>query len=92
MNTLEQSCSDILMKNLNYTDERVYILYDRESPLAKILSSAYIAIAPANSRIREFQNPPQPLYRGGLINPDNPHKKEQNRIITSHNIAENQRV
>jgi hypothetical protein len=42
--------------------------------------------------IREFQNPPQPLYRGGLINPDNPHIKEQNRVITSHNIAENTQV
>lgn len=92
MNILEQSCQDILIKNLDYTDELVYILYDTESPLAKILSNAYIAIAPANSRIREFKNPPQPLYRGGLINPDNPHKKEQNRIITSHNIEENKRV
>jgi hypothetical protein len=41
---------------------------------------------------REFKNPPQPLYRGGLINPDNPHLIEQNRIITAHNIDENKRV
>ena len=92
MNTLEQSCYDILVRNFDYVDELVYILYDSESPLAKILSKAYIAIAPENSRIREFKNPPQPLYRGGLINPDNPHKKEQNRIITSHNIEENKRI
>ncbi len=92
MNVLEQSCHDILIKNLDYANELVYILYDTESPLAKILSNAYIAIAPENSRIREFKNPPQPLYRGGLINPDNPHKKEQNRVITSHNIEENKRV
>jgi hypothetical protein len=45
-----------------------------------------------NIHIREFKNPPQPLYRGGLINPDNPHLKEQNRIVTSHNIEENKRV
>ncbi len=43
-------------------------------------------------QMREFKNPPQPLYRGGLINPDNPHLKEQNRIITSHNVMENERV
>ncbi len=42
--------------------------------------------------IREFKSPPQPLYRGGLINPDNPHLVEQNRIITAHNIDENKRV
>ena len=42
--------------------------------------------------IREFLSPPQPLYRGGLINPDNPHLKEQNRIITSHNIEENKKI
>jgi hypothetical protein len=45
-----------------------------------------------NVYIREFHNPPQPLYRGGLINPDNPHLKEQNRIVTEHNIEENKRV
>lgn len=89
---LEQSCHDILYKNMSYTDESVYFLYDTESPLARILSDAWIAVLPEGTRIREFLSPPQPLYRGGLINPDNPHLKEQNRIITSHNIEENKKV
>ena len=92
MTPLESSCHDILYKNFSYTDEHVYILYDSESPLADILTSAFMHIAPENSQIREFKNPPQPLYRGGLINPDNPHIKEQNRLVTSHNILENQKV
>lgn len=87
--TLSQSCKDILSKNLDYTDQKVYFLYDRESPLAERLSDAWISILPENSIIREFENPPQPLYRGGLINPENPHTKEQNRVITSHNVIEN---
>ena len=89
---LEQSCKDILYKNFSYTDELVYILYDTESPLANLLSSAFRNIIPENSCIREFQKPPQPLYRGGLINPENPHIQEQNRLITSHNIEENKRT
>jgi hypothetical protein len=92
MNTLEKSCHDILYKNFTYKNESIYMLYDTESPLANILFSAFSHIIPANSRIKEFKNPPQPLYRGGMINPDNPHTKEQNRVITSHNIAENQKV
>lgn len=92
MSPLEQSCHDILYKNMNYTDESVYFLYDTESPLARILSDAWIRVLPEGTRIREFLSPPQPLYRGGLINPDNPHLKEQNRIITSHNIEENKKV
>lgn len=95
------------MKNMNYSDECLYVLYDTESPLAKTLSDAYISVL-ENIRtkqkssvllssttpisIREFKNPPQPLYRGGMINPDNPHLREQNRIITSHNVAENMAV
>lgn len=107
---LEQSCHDILTKNMEYTDQSVYLLYDTESPLAQILSDAWISVlqefkkqsmdcfVPRNDGdveliiIREFKNPPQPLYRGGLINPDNPHLTEQNRIITTHNIEENKRV
>ncbi len=130
---LEQSCHDILVKNMGYTNQSVYLLYDTESPLARILSDAWIAIltdieaeqdpelsgtsgwqeqkppnplrynSPLEVRtqnlyqggiicIHEFKNPPQPLYRGGLINPDNPHLNEQNRIITAHNIEENKRV
>ena len=91
---LEQSCHDILVKNMEYTDQSVYLLYDTESPLARILSDAWISVLAhvSTASIREFINPPQPLYRGGLINPDNPHLKEQNRIITSHNIDENKRV
>lgn len=89
MKTLEQSCHDIIHKNMEYTNELVYMLYDQESPLAKILSSAFSQVLPENSRTRQFENPPQPLYRWGLINPENPHIKEQNRVITSHNIAEN---
>ena len=92
MTSLEQSCHDILYKNFSYVDESVYVLYDTESPLAKILSSAFITIVPENSRIREFCHPPQPLYRGWLINPANPHIQEQNRLITSHNIEENKKV
>ena len=75
----------------------LFLLYDSDSPLARILSQGYIdalqelqeSYPDANIQIREFTNPPQPLYRGGLINPENPHAKEQNRVITSHNIAEN---
>lgn len=96
MNSLEQSCSDILTKNMWYQDQSTYLLYDTESPLAKVLSDAWInvlsEIKNKENTIREFKNPPQPLYRGGLINPDNPHLKEQNRIVTSHNIEENKRV
>ncbi|MBC7498859.1 hypothetical protein H7170_04420 [Candidatus Gracilibacteria bacterium] len=91
---LEQSCHDILVKNMEYTDQSVYFLYDTESPLARILSDAWISVLThlSSATIREFRNPPQPLYRGGLINPDNPHLVEQNRVITSHNIEENKRV
>ena len=91
---LEQSCHDILVKNMEYIDQSVYLLYDTESPLARILSDAWISVLAhvPTASIREFKNPPQPLYRGGLINPDNPHLVQQNRIITSHNIEENKRV
>ncbi len=98
MNALEQSCMDILIKNMEYTNQSVYCLYDTESPLAIRLSDAWIQAlsyldnSNANIVIREFKNPPQPLYRGWLINPDNPHLKEQNRVITLHNIEENKRV
>jgi aminopeptidase len=78
-------------------DQTLYLLYDTDSPLAKILSSNYLlcledikkSYPNADIITREFKNPPQPLYRGGMINPDNPHAKEQNRVITTHNIAEN---
>ena len=99
MNTiLTKSCSDILTKNMQYSPEQeLYLLYDTDSPLAKALSDAYITVLgslkesnpDSNIHIREFTNPPQPLYRGGMINPDNPHSKEQNRVITTHNIEEN---
>ncbi len=99
MNTiLTQACSDILMKNMKYTPEQeLYVLYDTDSPLAVALSNAYKEVLSSlkekhpdsNIQIREFMNPPQPLYRGGMINPDNPHSKEQNRVITAHNIEEN---
>ncbi len=92
MNQLEQACHDILYKNMEYSDQNLYFLYDTESPLAKLLSEAYISILPSSTIIREFKNPPQPLYRGGLINPDNPHLIQQNRIATLHNIDENKRV
>lgn len=99
MNTyLEQSCRDIILKNMGYTDETLYLLYDTESPLARDLSDAYIWVLNSFSDaknpiiIREFKNPPQPLYRGGMVNPENPHAEKQNRIITSHNIEENKRV
>lgn len=77
-----------------YADQSVYLLHDTESPLATILSDAWISVlSQCNTAvIREFKNPPQPLYRWGLINPDNPHLKEQNRIITAHNIEENNRI
>ena len=89
---LEQACYDIIHKNLAYTDEQIYLLYDRESPLAVRLSDAYKKILPVSAKVREFKNPPQPLYRGWLLNPDNPHIAEQNRLITTHNIEENIRV
>lgn len=87
--TLKQHCHDILYKNMEYTDQSVYMLYDRESPLAIMLSDAYMAILPDGARTREFQNPPQPLYRGGFINQENPHANQQKRVITSHNLQEN---
>jgi len=74
---------------MEYSGWVVYFLYDTESPLAKILSDAYINILPEVATIREFQKPPQPLYRGGMVNPENPHIQTQNRIITSHNVSEN---
>lgn len=77
---------------MSYTNQTLYFLYDTESPLATILSSAYLATVPTGSIIREFLNPPQPLYRGGMINPENPHTEKQNRVITSHNITENIQV
>lgn len=96
MNLLEQACYDIIMKNMNRTNEKIYLLYDTESPLAKIVSSAYIIVLEsmdtANIVIREFKNPPQPLYRGGFINQENPHAATQTRVITAHNINENKRV
>ncbi|GAB0174712.1 MAG: hypothetical protein HHAS10_05910 [Candidatus Altimarinota bacterium] len=97
-NTLTQSCHDILFQNMKFClDQNLYLLYDEDSPLARLLSGAYIDVlngvnkefTNAKIHIRQFKNPPQPLYRGGLINPENPHSKEQNRVITSHNITEN---
>ncbi|MDD2693920.1 MAG: hypothetical protein PHY14_03225 [Candidatus Gracilibacteria bacterium] len=92
MNQLEQACHDVIYKSMSYTDETLYFLYDTESPLAKLLSDAYLSVLPKGGKSREFINPPQPLYRGGLINPDNPHIHQQNRVITLHNMAENERV
>ncbi len=92
MNTLQQACYDVLYKNMNYTNESLYFLYDTESPLAKLLSDAYKSILPQSHVSREFIKPPQPLYRGWLINPDNPHVTTQARVITNHNIEENIRV
>lgn len=92
MNALEQACHDIIYKNLAYTDEPIYLLYDRESPLAIQLSDAYLAVLPKGAQTREFLSPPQPLYRGGFLNPENPHIAEQNRVITAHNREENIRV
>jgi hypothetical protein len=96
MNLLEQACYDIITKNMNRHDDKIYLLYDTESPLANILSSAYISVLESmndhNIIIREFKNPPQPLYRGGFINQENPHIDNQTRIITTHNISENKRI
>ena len=63
MTPLEQSCHDILHKNFSYTDERVYILHDTESPLANLLMSAFINIAPKNSQIRELKSTTTTLSR-----------------------------
>jgi hypothetical protein len=41
---LQQACHDILVKNMEYIDQSVYLLYDTESPLAQILSDAWIAV------------------------------------------------
>lgn len=92
MNILKQACHDILYKNMNATDEAIFLLYDTESPLAVQLSDAYKSILPERAVIKEFIAPPQPLYRGGMVNPDNPHTKEQNRVATTHNISENEKV
>lgn len=64
MTPLEQACSDIIQKNLSYAGEKIYLLYDRESPLAIRLSDAYLSVLGENSTKREFLHPPQPLYRG----------------------------
>jgi hypothetical protein len=61
---LKQACSDILYKNMRYSNELVYLLYDTESPLANILSSEFLQVLPENAKAREFIRPPQPLYRG----------------------------
>lgn len=112
--SLEQACHDILYKNMGYKtppnlplsreEQELYLLYDTESPLARLLSDAYISILTplkeeqeakgvttslSKIHIREFKNPPQPLYRWGFINQENPHSKEQNRVITAHNVVEN---
>jgi hypothetical protein len=63
MTPLEQACYDIIHKNLDYSGEQIYFLYDRESPLAIRLSDAYKAILPETTISREFKKPPQPLYR-----------------------------
>ncbi len=41
--SLEESCHNILIKNLERTTETVYILYDTLSPLATIVSDAYMS-------------------------------------------------
>ncbi len=66
MTTLEQSCSDILIRNMEYIDQNIYFLYDTESPLAQLLSNSWISVLSKidTAIIREFKNPPQPLYRG----------------------------
>lgn len=92
LSSLSQSAHDTLYKNMEWTDEQIYLLYDRESPLAILLSDAYKSILPSGSIDREFISPPQPLYRGGLINPDNPYAKSQNRVMTNHNLEENKKT
>lgn len=98
---LFQACEDIIQKNMQYSgDQDLFLLYDTDSPLSRHLSEAYTAVfqnfqkiyPQAHITLREFENPPQPLYRWGMINPENPHIKEQNRIITTHNIVENTQV
>ena len=61
--SLKQSCQDILHKNMGYNNQKLYLLYDVDSPLAKMLSEAYISILPDSATTRIFKNPPQPLYR-----------------------------
>ncbi len=90
--SLIQSAHDIIYKNMWYIDEKVYLLYDTESPLASLLSDAFLSVLPESGSAREFLNPPQPLYRGGLINPDNPYAKAQNRVMTEHNREENKKT
>lgn len=92
LSSLSQSAHDTLYKNMEWTNEQIYLLYDRESPLAILLSDAYRSILPSGSIDREFISPPQPLYRGGLINPDNPYAKSQNRVMTNHNLEENKKT
>ena len=89
MNPLEQACSDILYKNMNHSNERVYLLYDTLSPLARMLSDAYASILPDDAVAREFKNPPSPLYRGWLINPENPHVTGEIRIVSEFNVEKN---
>lgn len=91
---LISACHDILYKNMEFRDQKLYCLYDRESPLAMRLADAWKSVLSPipSASMRQFENPPQPLYRGGLINPDNPHAKQQNRVVTLHNIQENNHI
>ncbi|MFO0763642.1 MAG: hypothetical protein U0518_02125 [Candidatus Gracilibacteria bacterium] len=89
--SLEESCHNILIKNLERTTETVYILYDTLSPLATIVSDAYMSAFGTTEGIifRRFIDPPAPLYRGGLINPKNPHQEGEKRIMSEFNQGEN---
>lgn len=89
--SLEESCHNILIKNLERTTETVYILYDTLSPLATLVSDAYIKAFKNTQWItfRHFIDPPAPLYRWWLINPKNPHQEEEKRIMSEFNQWEN---
>lgn len=56
---------DILRKNMEASDQCIYLLYDRQSPLAIILAHAYQMVLKEFPRThaREFVSPPAPLYR-----------------------------
>jgi hypothetical protein len=57
ISTLHIHCRDILVRNMLYTNEPLYILADTDSPLSQYIADAYIAVCTVLSpsvRIRYF--------------------------------------
>jgi chaperonin cofactor prefoldin len=70
----------------------LYFLYDTKSPGAKMLEQGYIEAirhldTQSSAVIREFLDPPQPLFQSGFVQPVNPHHQSA-QIASQHNIQE----